>query len=60
MDTPITRERISEVEQTIRPHIRRTPVLELDGSDLGLRSFPLTLKLELLRAARRGCGRRRW
>ena len=44
----ITRERISAVEQTIRPHIRRTPVLELDGSDLGLRSFPLTLKLELL------------
>ena len=32
MDTPITRERISEVEQTIRPHIRRTPVLELDQS----------------------------
>ena len=45
---PITRERISAVEQTIRPYIRRTPVHELDGSDLGLRSFPLTLKLELL------------
>jgi len=47
-DTPITRERITAVEQTIRPHIRRTPVVELDGGDLGLRSFPLTLKLELL------------
>ena len=47
-ETSITRERITAVEQTIRPHIRRTPVLELDGSDLGLRSFPLTLKLELM------------
>ncbi|MGZ8398952.1 MAG: threonine/serine dehydratase [Gemmatimonadales bacterium] len=43
----ITSERISAVEPAIRPHIRRTPVLELDGSDFGLRSFPLTLKLEL-------------
>ena len=47
-DTRITRERITGVEQVIRPHIRRTPILELDGSDFGLRSFPLTLKLELL------------
>jgi len=46
--TPVTRERISAVEQVIRSHIRRTPVLELDGSDLGLRAFSLTLKLELL------------
>jgi threonine dehydratase len=36
------------VEQAIRPHIRRTPVVELDGRDLGLGAFPLTLKLELL------------
>jgi threonine dehydratase len=47
-EAPITRERITAVEQAIRPHIRRTPVLELDGRDLGLASFPLTLKLELL------------
>lgn len=47
-DAPITRERITAVEQTIRPHIRRTPVVDLDGGDLGLRPFPLTLKLELL------------
>ncbi len=46
--TSITRERISAVEQVIRSHIRRTPVVELDGSDLGLRAFSLTLKLELL------------
>ncbi|MEA2722707.1 MAG: threonine dehydratase [Gemmatimonadales bacterium] len=36
------------MEQAIRPHIRRTPVVELDGRDLGLGAFPLTLKLELL------------
>jgi threonine dehydratase len=47
-DVPFTRERIAAVEQVIRPHIRRTPVVELDGGDLGLRPFPLTLKLELL------------
>ncbi|HEY8198025.1 MAG TPA: threonine/serine dehydratase [Gemmatimonadales bacterium] len=47
-EAPITRERITAVEQTIRPHIRRTPLLELDGRDLGLASFPLTLKLELI------------
>jgi threonine dehydratase len=45
---PITRDRIADVERTIRPHIRRTPILELDGSDFGLRAFPLTLKLELM------------
>ncbi|MGZ8398190.1 MAG: threonine/serine dehydratase [Gemmatimonadales bacterium] len=47
-NTSFTRERISVVEQAIRPHIRRTPLLELDGRDLGLGPFPLTLKLELL------------
>ncbi|HWN18418.1 MAG TPA: threonine/serine dehydratase [Gemmatimonadales bacterium] len=46
--TSFTRERITEVERIIRPHIRRTPVVELDGRDLGLGFFPLTLKLELL------------
>ena len=50
-DTPFTRERITEVEQVIRPHIRRTPVVELDGRDLGLHGFPLTLKLEQLQHA---------
>ena len=47
-DTPFTRERITEVGQVIRAHIRRTPVLQLDGGDLGLDTFSLTLKLELL------------
>ena len=47
-DAGFTRARITEVDGVIRPHIRRTPVLELDGRDLGLAAFPLTLKLELL------------
>jgi threonine dehydratase len=38
-------------EGLIRPHIRRTPVIEVDGADFGLRSSQLTLKLELLQHA---------
>jgi threonine dehydratase len=44
----IDRERITATETVIRPHIRRTPVIELDGSEFGLDSFPLIFKLELL------------
>jgi threonine dehydratase len=32
----------------IRQHIRRTPVLEMQGADFALGAFPLFLKLELL------------
>lgn len=34
---PITRERITAVEQIIRPHIRLTPVLDLDGTSMNPR-----------------------
>jgi threonine dehydratase len=44
----IDRESIAEVEQIIRPHIRRTPILETSGADFGLGSNLLTFKLELL------------
>jgi threonine dehydratase len=44
----ITRERIAEVERTIRPFIRWTPVIRTDASDFGLRTAPLHLKLELM------------
>ena len=48
----IDRDRIAAVEQTIRPHIRRTPTVEVDVADFGLaRSTRLTLKLELLQHA---------
>ena len=47
-DTAVSRESIAAVEPVIRPHIRRTPVVELCSSNLGLDPCPLTLKLELL------------
>jgi len=44
----ITRQQICATEPVIRPHIRQTPILEIDGAEFGLRSVPVTLKLELL------------
>jgi threonine dehydratase len=44
----ISRDRIAEVERIIRPHIRRTPVIDVDGADFGLGTVSLSLKLELL------------
>jgi threonine dehydratase len=41
-------ERIIATEQLIRPHIRRTPVLEIEAAELGLAANRLSLKLELL------------
>ena len=42
----ITPERIVATGELIRPYIRRTPVVELDGADVGLPGVCLTLKLE--------------
>ena len=42
---------IEAVESTIRPHIRRTPVIEIDGAELGLGGVRLVLKLELMQHA---------
>jgi threonine dehydratase len=39
---------IAQCERIIRPFIRRTPVIEVDGAEFGLPAHPLTLKLELL------------
>jgi threonine dehydratase len=47
-DTSIGRGRIVLTEKLIRPYIRRTPVIEVDGADLGLDSARLIFKLELL------------
>jgi threonine dehydratase len=49
--TAITRERIQATERVIRPHIRRTPILEVDGADFGLDSIKITFKLELMQHA---------
>ena len=39
---------IAQCDELIRPHIRRTPVIEVDGGEFGMESASLTLKLELL------------
>src|SRR4029450_484734 len=44
----VTSEMIAQCERLIRPVIRRTPVVEVDGAEFGLPGYPLTLKLELL------------
>jgi len=46
--TEITRERIIAAHQLIRPYIRRTPVVEIDGADFSLEPMNLIFKLELL------------
>jgi threonine dehydratase len=47
-ETQITRERIVAAYQLIRPHIRRTPLLEVSGADFGMDSIHLIFKLESL------------
>ena len=44
----ITPDAIRQTHARIRTHIRRTPIIELCASELGLSPFPLALKLELI------------
>jgi threonine dehydratase len=44
----VSREQIQKAYPLIRPHIRRTPVIEIDGADFGLDSVTIVFKLELL------------
>lgn len=44
----VDHERILATEPVIRPHIRSTPVVEVDGAELDLPQVRLSLKLELL------------
>jgi threonine dehydratase len=44
----VTPQKIEQCEKIIRPHIRRTPVIEVEGKDFDLPIDVLTLKLELL------------
>jgi threonine dehydratase len=48
---PVGRDQIAATEPVIRPHIRRTPVVEVRGSDFGLPGVTLIFKLELLQQA---------
>jgi threonine dehydratase len=50
-DGVIDRIAIAKTEKLIRPHIRRTPVMEADGADFALPSARLSFKLELLQHA---------
>ena len=47
-DEAVTPQAIARCEQVIRPYIRRTPAVTVDGSEFGTPAGPLTLKLELL------------
>lgn len=49
--TEVTPQDIERCEALIRPHIRRTPVVALDGTEFGFLAKSLTLKLELLQHA---------
>jgi threonine dehydratase len=42
----IDREAIAAVDELMRPYVRRTPIVEVDGADFGLDSSSLVLKLE--------------
>ena len=49
--TDLSRERIQATERVIRPYIRRTPILEVDGAEFGLDSIRIVFKLELFQHA---------
>src|SRR5438874_4894209 len=44
----IDREDIVQIYKLIRPYVRRTPLIEVDGVDFGLAGIRIVLKLELL------------
>ena len=47
----IDRAHIERVHAVIEPYVRRTPVVEIDGGDVGAAVSRLTIKLELLQRA---------
>jgi threonine dehydratase len=47
----ISRDDIAAAYRLVRPHIRRTPVLDANGGDFGLDPIALTFKLELTQHA---------
>jgi threonine dehydratase len=47
----VTKQGIAWAHEHIRPYIRRTPVIEVDGADFGLAACHVSLKLELLQHA---------
>ena len=49
--SPLDAAAIAAAADRIAPHVRRTPVLEVDGADLGLAGVRLVFKLEFLQHA---------
>ena len=47
----ISRQGIARTYAVIRPHLRRTPLIETDGADWGLGRFQAVFKLEMLQRA---------
>jgi threonine dehydratase len=47
----VDRDTIAGAERVIRPFIRRTPIVDVDGRDVGLSNVELVFKLELLQHA---------
>jgi threonine dehydratase len=47
----ISAQQISSTYPIIRPHIRRTPIIDVDGADFGIKAARLALKLESLQHA---------
>jgi len=47
----LDRDAITATAARIAPYVRATPIAEIDAAELGLSSFPLTLKLEQLQHA---------
>jgi threonine dehydratase len=47
----VDRSAIAQTYPLIRPYIRRTPVVEVDGADFGLEGIRLVLKLEFMQHA---------
>jgi threonine dehydratase len=47
----ISPQQIVSTYRIIAPHIRRTPIIEVDGADFGLETPGLILKLVLLQHA---------
>ncbi|HZR30707.1 MAG TPA: threonine/serine dehydratase [Terriglobales bacterium] len=44
----VNRKTIASTYQLIRPYVRRTPIVEVDGAEFGIAGVKLILKLELL------------
>jgi threonine dehydratase len=51
LEKKVDKQTIAATYELIRPHVRRTPVIEVDAADFGLPAGPLLFKLELLQHA---------